>query len=165
MSKRTIKQAGMSLIVAMIMLLVITILVLSGLRNTTMSERMSGNHMDRTRAYETAEQGITQGLAVLQNNPDACLSGCTSASGINNAGLGASSTTLPSSWSDTDAVDITKATGQKTGGKFVINQLTDAGFVPTAKAGCMPYSVMAKGVGLDSNTTVILQTIAFACPM
>jgi len=160
------KQSGLSLIVAMIMLLVLTILVISGVRGTTMGERMSGNHMERTRAYQAAEQALSQGLATLQNNGDSCLSGCTNATSPAVAGAGIAQLALPTAWVDTNAADVTKATAQASTARYAIHLLPqNATFRPIGKESCMPYSVMGRGVGLNSASVVILQTVAFVCPI
>ncbi|MDO6384680.1 MULTISPECIES: PilX N-terminal domain-containing pilus assembly protein [unclassified Uliginosibacterium] len=159
------KEQGLSLIVSLVLLLALTILVLSATRTGTLGERITGNHMDRSRAYQAAEQALSQAQAALTANGEACMGPCTS---IPNTGIGAASAanTVPSAWSDTDSKEVTLATGQGTSAKFVINALTPASsFVPTGKESCLPYSIMGKGQGLNSNSVVILQAISFVCPM
>ncbi|MEC5387361.1 PilX N-terminal domain-containing pilus assembly protein [Uliginosibacterium sp. H3] len=162
-------QAGLTLIVSMVMLVVLTLLVVAGMRSSTMSERMAGSSMERARAYQAAEQALAQASAVLQTNGEDCLSGCTNVTAsVQGKGVGAAwtGTALPGTWSETNALSITTATGQKTTAKYLIQQLPSS-FVPAAKAslGCMAYSVMGLGQGLVSNTQVVLQTVSFVCPL
>ena len=160
------RQQGLSLIVTMILLLALTILVLAATRTGTLGERISGNHMDRTRAYHAAEQALSQALALLTANGEACLGPCTSVTG---GGVGPAVTAAPTSWGTTDpanAKDVTEATDQPSSAKFVINALTPAGsFLPPGKESCLPYSIMGRGVGLNADSVVVLQAISFVCPM
>ncbi|MDB5887861.1 MAG: hypothetical protein JWM03_733 [Rhodocyclales bacterium] len=152
------EQTGMSLIVSLILLVVLTIIVITGVRGTTMNERMAGSNMERARAYQAAEQALAQGLAVLQTNSATCLTACTVAGGVG-AAVGA----LPAAFL-TGGADVATATGQQTSAKYLINQLPVT-FLPAAKNTCAAYSVMGKGVGLNSSSVVVLQTVAFVCPV
>ena len=54
-------QAGAVLIVSLVLLLVLTILGVSGVQNTTMEERMAGNYRDRFSAFQAAEAALRVG--------------------------------------------------------------------------------------------------------
>lgn len=69
-------QRGFALIVSMIILLVMTVLVVNAVRHTSLNEKMSGNYMDRTRAFQAAEQGLRQGEAALANDLCSTTGGC-----------------------------------------------------------------------------------------
>ena len=154
-------QKGFALIVSMLILLVLTILVVNAVRNTTMNERMAGNYMDRTRAMQAAEQALRQAETLLVTNGDTCLSGCA-VSGGKVTDSAASAVSIPAAWVDANANDMTKATDQGSSGKFQVALLADS-FLPTGKSGCKAYSVMGRGEGLDTRSVVVLQTIAFVC--
>lgn len=163
-----VTQRGFALIVSMIVLLVMTVLVINAVRNTSLNEKMSGNYMDRTRAFQAAEQGLRQGEAALASDICSGSSGCQVTSlappTVVNA-TGTPATAIPSSWSDTGALTIVPYTvEQHTSGKLNVTLLADS-FVPTSKTGCKAYSLMSKGVGLDSRAEVVLQTTAFVCSL
>lgn len=159
----SLNQRGMSLIVAMILLLALTILVLAATRSGILGERIAGNHMDRTRAYQAAEQALSQAKALLTTNGDTCVTGCDSSATIPTGNF---VTAIPTAWSDTNAGTATLATGQGSSAKFLINRLSpSASFVPSGKTSCTPYSILARGQGLDSASVVVLQTIAYVCPI
>lgn len=163
MMKTPLRQRGLSLVVAMILLLALTILVLAATRTGVLGERIAGNHMDRTRAYQAAEQALSQAKALLASNGDACLTGCDSSATIP---TGAFVTTLPSAWSSTDSGAATLASGQSGSARFLINRLSPSeAFTPDGKKNCTPYSILARGVGLDSASTVVLQAVAYVCPI
>lgn len=168
MYKQKQKQNGFILIVALILLVTVTLFVLSGMRLANVSERLAGSSMDRGRAKMAAEQALTQGLAKLQEAGSSCLEdGCTNATlpavpGATAANTGA---TLPAGWSDTNATAATIATDQKSSAKFLITWLNNASFTTGDKSLCKAYSVMGRGVGLNANSVVVLQTIAYTCPV
>jgi len=54
-------QAGAVLIVSLVLLLVLTILGVAGVQNTTMEERMAGNYRDRFSAFQAAEAALRIG--------------------------------------------------------------------------------------------------------
>jgi type IV pilus assembly protein PilX len=72
------RERGISLLVALILLLVMTLLGLAVLRSTVLEERMSANMLDRTYQFQAAESALRQGEKVLANGafsvPD---SGCS----------------------------------------------------------------------------------------
>ncbi|MCS3848981.1 type IV pilus assembly protein PilX [Xanthomonas arboricola] len=57
-------QRGASLIVVLILLLLMTLLGLAVLRNTTLEERMSANLYDRSLGFQAAESALRQGEAL-----------------------------------------------------------------------------------------------------
>ncbi|MFZ6750562.1 pilus assembly PilX family protein [Undibacterium sp. Ren11W] len=165
MHKKQKKQNGFILIVALILLVSVTLLVLNGMRLANVGERMSGSSMDRGRAKMAAEQALTQGLALLQTAGTACLDGGCTYANLPGAAAEHTGNSLPASWSDTNASAATIASGQLSSAKFLINWLSDASFTPSpTKNSCKAYSIMGRGVGLNSASVVVLQTIAYICP-
>ncbi|MEB1608528.1 PilX N-terminal domain-containing pilus assembly protein [Xanthomonas campestris pv. campestris] len=73
-------QRGASLIVVLILLLVMTLLGLAVLRNTTLEERMSANLYDRSLGFQATESAIRQGEALAK----ATAIGAVPSSGCNN---------------------------------------------------------------------------------
>lgn len=62
-------QGGIALIVALVLLVAVTLLGISGIRNTSMQERMSGNMYDRSLAMQAAESALRAAEAALTANP------------------------------------------------------------------------------------------------
>lgn len=62
------RQRGVVLIIALIILLALTILGVSGMSTTTMQERMSANTRDRQIAFQAAEAALRDGENYVQNN-------------------------------------------------------------------------------------------------
>lgn len=62
-------QAGVSLLVVLILLLVTSVLGIAVLRSSAMQERMSGNMYDRSLAMQAAEMGLNAGQQTLSDAP------------------------------------------------------------------------------------------------
>ena len=161
------KDNGFILIIALILLAVVTILVVNGMRSTTMNEKMAGNYMERNRAFQAAELALRQGTALLQTNAETCVDGCSNATVT---GVGPVVTAMPSVWADnlsTQAViplPTTSPAPPSASAKYLINQLPDA-MRPSDKTSCKAFSVMGRGQGIDARSVVVLQTTAFVCPL
>lgn len=63
------RQAGVSLLVVLILLLVTSVLGIAVLRSSMMQERMSGNMYDRSLAMQAAEMGLNAGQQALASAP------------------------------------------------------------------------------------------------
>jgi len=60
-------QHGAALIIAMILLVIMSLLAVSSLRDTAIQERMSSNTYDRDLAFQSAEAGLRMGERVAEN--------------------------------------------------------------------------------------------------
>jgi type IV pilus assembly protein PilX len=64
-------QRGAALVVGMILLVVLTLLAVSGMNTASTELRMAGNEQFRKRAFEASESGIERGIALGPFNPNA----------------------------------------------------------------------------------------------
>ena len=64
------RQRGIALIVALLLLVVISLVGLSSIRNTTLQERMSANLYDRDLAFQVAESALRAAEAAIAANPE-----------------------------------------------------------------------------------------------
>jgi type II secretory pathway pseudopilin PulG len=64
-------QRGATLIVAMVILLILTLLGLQGLNNVTLQERMASSTQDALRAFAAAESGLAAAMRDAAANPSA----------------------------------------------------------------------------------------------
>jgi|GEM_PF-6411199 len=175
------KEGGFALIMVMLILFVLTILVINAVRGSIMNEQMAGGYMDRNRAMQAAEQALRVGEARLMtlnaDNDPICLDGCDVINGVATtpAAVPTGSASLPGTWdtggNQTDFTiptfnaDGTPDTTKSLTASYKIILLADA-LMPAGKvsANCKAYSLMGRGVGLDSRTVAVLQTIVYACP-
>ena len=67
------RETGAVLIVAMIFLIILTMLGVSGMGTTQLEERMASNTQEVFRAFEAAESALAEGIALVEqydlNNP------------------------------------------------------------------------------------------------
>lgn len=63
---RNTNQTGAALIVSLIVLVTLTLLSLSAMRNTRVEERMAGNYRDQSLAFQAAEMGMRDAEEYLQ---------------------------------------------------------------------------------------------------
>lgn len=157
------KQGGFALVVTMLVLLVLTILVVNSVRSSTMNEQMAGSYMDRNRSLQAAEQALRQGQSLLLNNGETCLAGCSVAAGAVSASVVQSA--MPLAWPGAaNATAVTLAANQATSASYQIVQLNDA-LRAADKTSCKAYSIMGRGVGIDSRAAAVLQTVAYVCAL
>lgn len=62
----TKNQSGAALIVSMIMLLLLTIIGVTGMKTTALEERMAGNMRDKALAFESAEAALRDAEAFME---------------------------------------------------------------------------------------------------
>ncbi len=75
------RQHGATLIVALILLLILTVIGVAGMQDTTMQEKMVGNMRDRNLAFQAAEAALRGGEKYLQS---ATLPGFNNSGGLIN---------------------------------------------------------------------------------
>lgn len=64
-----IRQHGIALVVALILLVVATLTGMAGIRSATLQEKMSGNMYDRALAMQAAEAALRAAEALIAANP------------------------------------------------------------------------------------------------
>ena len=60
------KQQGAALAVSLIILLLMTLIAVTGMQTTTLEEKMAGNSRDRNLAFQAAESALRQGETWLE---------------------------------------------------------------------------------------------------
>lgn len=164
-----VKQAGVTLIVCMIILVVITILGVGSIQNTMLEEKMAGNMKNRNEAFQAAESAlrdaedyiddlVTKGdfdgsgalLGPDDDEPDYFVSGTWSAASSAKASvdLGSSKTTpryiikhVADQGADENSNLVIKSYGEQAAGSTV-----------------SVFKITARGTGGDDNAQVVLQT-------
>lgn len=69
-------QRGVALAIVLILLLVMSLLALASIRGTLLKERMSGNMLDRSLAFQATEAALREGEALAAGKPALPASGC-----------------------------------------------------------------------------------------
>lgn len=174
------RQRGFALIMSMLVLLMLSIVVLNAVRSNVLNERMAGAYMDRTRAFQAAEQAIQQGKAALMSNTAVCFEsalGCSFAANGTATAIASGTqlpTSMPESWAGAGTpVAMTLASSQtgRSSGSFAITRFRDAGgqglqktINGTFDSNCKAYSIMGRGQGTDADAVVIIQVVTWLCP-
>ena len=153
--KHTKHQKGAVLIVSLVMLIIMTLLGISGMNNTVMQERMAGNQRNSTLAFQAAEAALRAAEYEIENNwgsdfPDGDTNGTTT---NNNRGV----FTLNSATLDPDLDNDTEWWAELTGddnNTFWANN-------GTAVANALKFNEVS---GVDQNLTApryIIEKIGF----
>ena len=164
------KQSGAALITGLIFMVVMTIIVISALRSSTLEERMAANARNRQLALQAAEavlrdaeSSLTAGAPFDPFTPASFTNGCTNGY-CSKPATGSTPRWKTIDWSNTGitrtfATAASNLAGVASQPRYVIELI---GFPPPTAPGqkCNPalYRVTARGVGQD-NSTVFLQTM------
>ena len=166
-SSRHNAQRGMTLLIGLILLVMLTLISVIGFRNTTLSERMSGNSVDRNVAFQSAESAGKEALQVIE--ADGFSSGMSGhyatpfASGggtrfwTKDLGTTASCAAATSfSWTSCAVSVTTKYANNASKAQYVIELL---GSVVGASTTDSTYRITSRSTGGSGNAEVVLQTI------
>ena len=167
------RQRGVVLILALIILLALTILGVSGMSTTSMEERMAANTRDRQVGFQSAEAALREGEQFVANNlmdPTMFDSSCTNGlCDCSDKGFG-----CVEYWTDTTLNVWNTASRHKTysitytqvaaPAEYIIEFMgytdpggTPPGYVP--KAGDpMMFRITAVGTGQSPNAKIMLQS-------
>ncbi len=66
-----VKNKGVALVVALVLLVVVTLVGLAAIRGTTMQQQMTSNFYDREIAFQSAEAALRAGESLVLNDPTA----------------------------------------------------------------------------------------------
>lgn len=151
------RQEGVVLPVVIILMLVLAVLAISGMDDTAMQERMSGNLRNRDIAFQGAESALREGEATLQANA-ASFTTNTRISGQASA-----------NWDGATPAESGTLTGLYPAGSVVNLAVPPEFYVGPPELlrvnpGETPpkfreiYPVIARSVGANTNTLVILRS-------
>lgn len=154
-------QRGMSLVIGLLFLALLSLLALAGMGVSTLEERMAGNSQDYTLAFNAAEAALRDCESVLQG---AALPPFNNSNGMYQMNEYTSDVwTAP----NMARVYVTTPAGAAAPPRCIIEELPPqagsdgndslAANKPLADAGI--YRVTARGVGAQPGTVVMLQTI------
>jgi type IV pilus assembly protein PilX len=163
MSKSKTKQTGAVLIVSLIMLMLLTIIGVTGTNVTSLEEKMAGNMRDRNLAFQAAESALQAGETWLTTHTYTC-----SAAGgrfkprdkdCNTATAETSEVWDNINWNDTDSVLYTGVLSNLNANPRYI--IEDLGCLPAPAAcpGTHNYRITARATGGTADTIVMLQSI------
>lgn len=165
------KQRGMTLLVGLILLLMLSVLATIGFRNTSLSERMTGNSVDRTVSFQSAESAGKEALTVLAAGAfnvatlghyavpigqGGTTNFWTQGNGVTVALPSNCPITTPFSWTSCAAEVPTRYDRDAGKAKYAIELLTQ---VVSGGSTTSTYRVTSRSTGGSGNADVVLQTI------
>ncbi len=158
------QQFGAVLVISLIMLLLLTLIGITGMQTTSLEEKMAGNMRDKDLAFQSAESALKAAEASLSPTPPAF-------SDAGTGGFYSAASTIPTATAImTDSFWTTQPVATSTVANlgngiaapvYIIQQLPAACFNP---AGCppnptsTPYRITVRATGGSTNAVVILQS-------
>lgn len=164
------RQRGMTLLVGLILLMMLTVVGTIGFRNTTMTERMTGNTVDRNVSFQSAESAGKEALSlVVVGTASAIPKGYfalpiaggatndfwTQGDGASGVLAAACPTTLPFSWQSCSAPVTDKYANNANKAQYVIELLKTEIVAPQT---IRTYRITSRSTGGSGNADVVLQT-------
>lgn len=171
--KRTSRaqQRGMTMLVGLILLLLLTVISTIGFRNTTLSERMTGNYVDRNVSFQSAESAGKEALTVIDAGSFSVATNghygtaiaqggttnyWTQGDGAIVSNVASCSTTIPFSWQSCSASVATKYANNANKAQYAIELLKS---VSSSGSTVWTYRVTSRSTGGSGSADVVLQTI------
>ena len=155
-------QSGAVLAAGLIFLLVITVLGVSGVQNSSLEERMTANIRDRNLSFQAAEAALRDAEAFIDalENFDDFKADCTRGL-CDSAGAAQWATLTAGGWSSITAKTRAYGTNTKTlpavdaQPRYMIEWLEN----DTSNPPVATYLITVRAVGANSNSVVLLQEV------
>lgn len=172
------KQSGLALFTTLILVIIVGVVAVSGMRMTEMSEILSGNSIQRSRAFQAAEGGLMVGEQAASEAAEKRLLASSSAS----EGVFSNSTVDDHWWRQDDYPGAVKLEqdafpGVSESPRYVVEQIGD--YVSDAGSGIvsldrgaasyggqtrsdrevMLYRIQTFGVGSTSNAKAVVESL------
>ena len=164
------RQRGMTLIVGLVLLVMLMSISMIGFRNTTMSERMTGNMVDRNVSFQSAESAGKEALQVIEagnfavatlgHYATAFSGGGSTSFWTQGAGgtiaASACAATTPFNWTSCSASVTTPYASNFERARYVIERLS---VVTSGGRTVSTYRVTSRSTGGSGNAEVVLQVM------
>lgn len=170
------RQTGAALIISLIILLLLTIIGVTGMKTTALEERMAGNMRDKELAFESAEAALRDAEAFMETVFTLGAFNADGSDGYYDNSLLDIWTAVD--WKGTDTANTNKAVaatttiGDTPPGKYVIQYIADStsddvsGGVNlnnigqgTGGGSTSIFRITVRGTGSSGNAAVVLQTL------
>jgi len=160
----------MTLIVGLVLLVMLMVISVVGFRNTTLSERMTGNVVDRNVSFQSAESAGKEALQVIESDgfsvvnaghydPVFAQGGSTNfwTQGAGAAVLTAlCPVTTPFSWVSCSAAVGTRYANNSENARYVIERLSE---ITSGGYTVSTFRVTSRSTGGSGNADVVLQVM------
>ena len=175
------QQRGAVLIISLIMLLLLTLIGVSGTQATGLEEKMAGNMRDETLAFEAAETALRAGESIVKLNPPAFSVGSNGTGGTGLYTTVGTDARSSGYWQTVDWNSNTAVAAYSGGSlshiksapRYIVEELpsstststttnTNGSFeagTPSNSQTVSWYRITARGTGGSDNAVVMLQSI------
>ena len=164
------QQQGIALVVALILLVVMTLVGLSGLRTVTLEERMTSHTYDRSISFQAAEAALKEAEAFVQGNQTlpALQPVFGAACNVTNGVCGAPNPPTLERWFDNTSPPWFDATALTNGGisitpqymiEYLGNSFSCSPGVVGSATNCSRYRITARSNAGTDRSVVLLQSI------
>ncbi|ARV17092.1 hypothetical protein AEP_00127 [Curvibacter sp. AEP1-3] len=160
------KQSGVTLVISLILLLVMTIFGMTAIRLVNSEERMAANTYDRSLAFQATESTLKAIEDLIESEKPQPTSGCATVGSLMTCAAPASSSTPR--WTDTTFTSWSNATTVGSGTlaitpKYFVEYLGDTYTCrpgdPSDPNNCKRYRITAKVDGGGGRAAVMLQSM------
>lgn len=127
-------QRGIALVVVLLLLLVVTLLGLAAMRGTVIQERMSGNAVARSIAFQLAEAGLREAESRAASRPAVPTSGCSDGLCAMPVGGAASAWEADGFWESAGGYRTANVSGDQSAVRYVVEDMGTGSGVTTPGA-------------------------------
>ena len=166
-------QQGVVLAITLVILVIITLLATSGMRSTTLEERMAGNNRNSSLAFQQAEATLRQAESVIENSSSAriIINGRDNTVTMNDGTVvncmvtdAAKDFTNSADWTTAPlpcAYDVSAADTVARASNYFIEYLRDDRVMMSGGSESIEcfYRITAQGYGADANSNATVQSI------
>ncbi len=159
------KQQGVTLVISLIMLVMLTLVVIGSINMSTSQEKVAYNVQDKEISFQMAESGIREAEQFIQGltaQPTPRAS-CTNSACVLNLNVAASPEVNSSAWWQTNGTQYAGTIAGANNAPYYIVQFLR--FVPdtptlgdTPKTGVYYYRITARGTGATDQAVSVIQT-------
>lgn len=164
------RERGIALVIALVLLVIMSLVGISGLRTVTLEERMTAHTFDRSVSFQGAEAALKQAERFIEDNKasaalmPAAGSPCSAANGV----CGAPNPATLERWLDDTSPPWFDATPIDNGGisitpqymiEYLGNTFSCAPGEMGAATNCLRFRITARSNAGDDRAVVILQVI------
>lgn len=153
------QERGSALLVSLVFLLLLTMIGISSIQDSTLQERMAGNNHDREAAFQAAEAGLRAAERYLQGAVIGPFNGTNGLYPSDSASVPDWKAQTHSHWKALASNTIQRAASQP---EYIIVEYKDAALTGLAADEPLEisytYRVTARGYGITPDSRVVLQS-------
>lgn len=163
-------QTGAVLVISLIMLLLLTLIGVSGSQNTSLEEKMAANVLERNIAFQAAETTLRAAENALLNTPPVVTFAGTTGAYAKNSAIPLTTAVVTDAFWSTNPVVSYQESRLENGAlnsypqAYIVQDMGVSGCLNLPCGGDHIYRVTVRATGRSANAVVILQSFFKATP-